>query len=400
VLELEGETESSQSEDQFNSPSRSGSSLQGAACIHFRKLPSGWHTAVYACSLGCGHSRLHVSTSDDLHEMNYALTRPPLLHFPFSGLKVYKVLVSPRRVENLTTSECHVWRLRACTKESQFDTLPDEMVLAVFMWVALLHPKTMLTVVHAVCRRWGQLCGDTQDVRLDFRFLPKRAKLRFAEMDAPVRPAEAAMVASLARLAGRFKHVVQCNLDRVLTRSADLHVISLAEHCPQLTHVNFTGCDQLTDTSVVVLAEHCPHLTHVNFSQCSQLTITSMVALGELCPHLAHVNFCSCPTLSDSSVVALAEHCPQLTFVRFSGCDQLTDMSVVALAEHCPLLTFVNFSGCDQLTDPSLVTLGEHCLHLTHVNFVNCPRLTDASLVALAEHCPQLTYMNFSGAQS
>jgi hypothetical protein len=88
VLELEGETESSQSEDQFNSPRDQVQAFIKVQRAFFRKLPSGWHTAVYACSLGCGHSRLHVSTSDDLHEMNYALTRPPLLHFPFSGLKV------------------------------------------------------------------------------------------------------------------------------------------------------------------------------------------------------------------------------------------------------------------------------------------------------------------------
>jgi hypothetical protein len=33
--------------------------------------------------------------------------------------------------------------------ESQIDTLPDEMLLAVFEVVARIDPKTMLTVVHA-----------------------------------------------------------------------------------------------------------------------------------------------------------------------------------------------------------------------------------------------------------
>ena len=68
--------------------------------------------------------------------------------------------------------------------ENWFDTLPDEMVIAVFKLVALLDPETMLTVVHAACRRWRQLCGDTQGVRFELRFLPRNAKLRHPAVDA------------------------------------------------------------------------------------------------------------------------------------------------------------------------------------------------------------------------
>jgi hypothetical protein len=62
--------------------------------------------------------------------------------------------------------------------ESQiFDTLPDEMLLAVFEVVARIDPKTMLTVVHArgmsaVART---VRGPHQGVRFDLTFLPSRA---------------------------------------------------------------------------------------------------------------------------------------------------------------------------------------------------------------------------------
>jgi hypothetical protein len=87
-----------------------------------------------------------------------------------------------------------------------FDKLPDEIVPLVFKW---LDPKTMMTVVHAVCLRWRLLCRDTQGVRLDFTFLPENANLRLPPMDVAT---EAAVVASLAALANRFKHVVECDL--------------------------------------------------------------------------------------------------------------------------------------------------------------------------------------------
>jgi hypothetical protein len=59
------------------------------------------------------------------------------------------------------------------------ESLPDEMLLAVFELVALLDPKAMMTVVHAVCRRWRAVCGDTPGVRLDFApwVLPRCSEL-------------------------------------------------------------------------------------------------------------------------------------------------------------------------------------------------------------------------------
>jgi hypothetical protein len=241
--------------------------------------------------------------------------------------------------------------------ESSFDRLPDEMLLKVLAWVALLDPKTMMTVVHAVCRRWRQLCGDTHGVRLDFRnfyntFLPWKARLRGDLVDAA---AEGAMVASLTALAGRFKHVVECNLPSksLLVRppsNADRYVIALIKHCPKLESVNFGDFLKLTDASVIALAECCPRLTYVNFSSCNQLTDVGVIALAKHCPQLSSADFGGCNQLTDASVVALAKHCPQLSSADFEGCNQLTDASVVALAECCPLLENANFDKCHRLT--------------------------------------------------
>jgi F-box/leucine-rich repeat protein 17 len=257
-------------------------------------------------------------------------------------------------------------RLRAL-HENRFDRLPDEIVLAVFSWVALLDPKVMLTGVHAVCRRWRQLCGDTHGVRFDFTFLPPYAKLWCPPMNAA---AEATMVASLSALAGRFKHVVEVNLHEVLMHSsADSYAIALLERCPRLTAVNFAFCHQLTDASVVALAKHCPLLTAVDFTACGELTDASVVALAKQCPLLTAVDFSACGELTDASVVALAKGCPMLSNVNFAECNQLTDASVFALAEDCPRLTIVNFRGCNQLTDASVVALDKGCPRLFSVNW-------------------------------
>jgi hypothetical protein len=261
--------------------------------------------------------------------------------------------------------------------ESSFDRLPDEMLLKVLAWVALLDPKTMMTVVHAVCRRWRQLCGDTHGVRLDFTFLPRNARLRGDLVDAA---AEEAMVASLT--AGRFKHVVECNLPSkslfVMRQhtNADRYVIALIKHCPKLESVNFGDFLQLTDASLIALAKHCQQLKNANFGRCHRLTDASVVALSECRPLLSSVDFSSCNQLTDASVVALAKHCPQLSSADFGGCNQLTDVGVIALAKHCPQLSSADFGDCNQLTDASVLTLADLCPLLENANFLGCNRLT------------------------
>jgi hypothetical protein len=306
---------------------------------------------------------------------------------------------------------------------NMFDTLPDEIMLEVFKWVALLDPETMMTVVHAVCRRWQTLCGDTRGVRLDFRFLPPIAKLRSASgtLEEPEHPTrrwisvhdvalweeQVYKVASIFGLRCRFKDVVEIKLHNVLMCTcANTIIIALVERCPHLINVDFGGCLHLTDVSVVALAKQCPLLTNVNFGFCKMLTKVGVVALAKHCPKLTHVDFLNCSQMTDVSVVALANHCPLLTTVYFYNCYHLTDASVVVLAEYCPLLTMANFSNCFRMTDVSVVALANLCPLLTRVTFSATIRglfyfdkkirkLTDASLVALAKHCPKLPQVNF-----
>ena len=90
---------------------------------------------------------------------------------------------------------------------SLWDKLPDEIALARFLWVAMCDSKATLTVVPTVCRRWRALCGDTRGVRLDFLFLPARARLRREEA-----AGDATVVASLVGIATLFRHIVEWNL--------------------------------------------------------------------------------------------------------------------------------------------------------------------------------------------
>jgi hypothetical protein len=286
------------------------------------------------------------------------------------------------------------------------------MVTKVFEF---MDTKTLSTAVPAVCQRWRRLVRDTQNVVLDFGFLPLgRAKLLNHRADAATLET---VLASLTALAGRFEHVVGCRLDTMnpscaialvarcpqLTRvqsseACDQLVLTLVEHCQRLENVDWSFNDKLTDALVVKLAEHFPRLTCVNFSGCMKLTDASVVALAKLRgSQMKRVNLKLCHELTDASVNALVVYCLKLTHVYFMSCNRLTDASVMNLAKHCSLLTVVNFSYCGLLTDASVVALAEHCRKLTGFDFSGCVLLTDASVVALAEYCTLLMNAYFGG---
>ena len=72
--------------------------------------------------------------------------------------------------------------------------------------------------------------------------------------------------------------------DRIRVRKiTDTAIISLAQHCRQLTTINLHGCRNISDTAIVSLAEHCRQLTTIDLQAVTNITNTAVIALAELC---------------------------------------------------------------------------------------------------------------------
>ena len=52
-----------------------------------------------------------------------------------------------------------------------------------------------------------------------------------------------------------------------------------AEGCPQLSSVDLSGCNHITDEYVIALSQGCPQLSYLNLYNCNQITDASVIRL-------------------------------------------------------------------------------------------------------------------------
>lgn len=294
------------------------------------------------------------------------------------------------------------------------ECLPTELLIKVLLW---LDPRTLLTVVPAVCRRWRIVAFGLPRQTIDLSFLKPRAKMRQWLESGLAKPltdivarrfnVQTIILSGIPRIPGQViadvsqvsPYLATIDVRRSLTLS-DVHLCQLATNCGQLTTVNMCYCTMLTDESVVVLAQCCSQLANVDFRSCFALTDCALAALSEYCAQLLSVVFSDCSNLSDRGVSLLAEGCHRLVKANFGECYDLSDRSLLALASHCSSLQLVDFgqvfSTSEKFTDVGLTLLANSCKQLAVVDFQGSNRLTDASVRALATHCPRLENLSIT----
>jgi len=55
----------------------------------------------------------------------------------------------------------------------------------------------------------------------------------------------------------------------IKSKLTDDHVITIANHCPNLKHINLSQCQRVTDESLEVLISKCQKLEHVTLAGCN-----------------------------------------------------------------------------------------------------------------------------------
>eukprot|EP00035_Acanthoeca_spectabilis_P002804 m.89625 g.89625 ORF g.89625 m.89625 type:complete len:367 (+) comp11761_c0_seq1:175-1275(+) len=172
----------------------------------------------------------------------------------------------------------------------------------------------------------------------------------------------------------------------------DSAVAILVEKCRNLTSVTVSTCHSLTIAVLHELAKN-PNLTKVNMDYCLGMFADGMIALAEHCPLLTHISFTGCQ-VHDSAVAAFAKHCPGLKSVSLGYSPGVTDESLRALSDHCRRLEHVDLSSCTQVTDDGVRMLAEVCSELRSVILYNIPKINDASVVALTQNCSKLMMLD------
>ena len=105
----------------------------------------------------------------------------------------------------------------------------------------------------------------------------------------------------------------ELSLVRYYRKVDDVVVRVVAARCTQLTSLNFSGCDSVTDEGLRAVAAACTQLTSLNLSGCFSVTDEGLRAVVAACTQLTSLDLTGCSLVTDEGLRAVAVACTQLT---------------------------------------------------------------------------------------
>ncbi|XP_048015444.1 dynein regulatory complex subunit 6 isoform X1 [Megalobrama amblycephala] len=190
---------------------------------------------------------------------------------------------------------------------------------------------------------------------------------------------------SLLYLNLAFTHITNATI-RVLSRC-----------CLTLRSLNLAYCMGFSDKGLQYLTtgKGCHRLSHLDLSGCSQISVDGFTYVAEACSSLQQIVLDDLPTLTDTCLQVLVSKCRSLTVISLLDSPFVSDVAFKTIAEVISL-TKIQIEGNERMTDSSLKALCRSSLKLSEVHVSDCPRMTDASLKSLGS-LTKLCKLNISG---
>ena len=169
-------------------------------------------------------------------------------------------------------------------------------------------------------------------------------------------------------------------------------VLSVAEHCRQLEHLDIESCSEVKNSSLQRVAKSCKKLQFVDFTA-TKITDSSVDFFCSNCPHLKRMYIDSC-YVTDKSILSVAAKLPGITHISLGSprnAALITSSALESLASKCRELVYINLNDCQNIINFTIAKLAEHCPKLEEVYVCNCEQVTAVGLTYLAARCCKLT---------
>ncbi len=244
-----------------------------------------------------------------------------------------------------------------------------------------------------------------------------------------------------SRLEKEFK------LDLAVSDIDDAELKSIIEHFPNITEIDASDCQGLTDAGLQHLSglanlssldlTRCPQITNkglrfltssknlttLNLAECQQITNEGLANLSKSAK-LTHLGLKGCPLITNVGINHLSglatltsldlSHCDfagkfelngfaNLKCLDLCGCNQIIILNLPGLknltALHfwgCDQITHLNLEGCHQINDAHLILVGSGLTELATLNLAGCGQVTNEGLQFLTP-LTNLSCLNLAG---
>ncbi|KAL6523918.1 Transcription factor COE2 [Orobanche minor] len=135
----------------------------------------------------------------------------------------------------------------------------------------------------------------------------------------------------------------------------------------------------------ILLTSVCCSLRSLTVRNCPGVGNFGLGVLGKLCPNLTHVDLSGLQGITDSGVLPLFQN-PEAGVAKaiLSGCVNITDSVVSEITRlHGETLEVLNMDGCKNLSDASLIAISKNCSVLRELDVSQCG-ITDYGIAVLA----------------
>ena len=171
----------------------------------------------------------------------------------------------------------------------------------------------------------------------------------------------------------------------LVTADADLSKLDQLTGIPDLTSLDLTFCDQVTDAGVGQVAAKLAGLTSLSLYGCRQVTDAGV---GQVATELAGLTSLDLPpSVTDAGVEQVAAKLAGLTWLSLSQ-TQVTDAGVGQVAAKLAGLTSLDLSYSAKVTDAGVGQVAAKLTGLTTLWLLGCNKVTPAAIERLKQALP------------
>eukprot|EP00112_Aurelia_sp_Birch-Aquarium-sp1_P022087 Seg611.7 transcript_id=Seg611.7/GoldUCD/mRNA.D3Y31 product="SCF E3 ubiquitin ligase complex F-box protein grrA" protein_id=Seg611.7/GoldUCD/D3Y31 len=147
------------------------------------------------------------------------------------------------------------------------------------------------------------------------------------------------------------------NLSLAECAITDVTLRRITKHCSStIRNLNFSWCDEITDTGLSELVYSCPDLQSLNLRQC-ETSIKTIEVLKDNGRNLTFLSLYSITDLTDSLAMQLLQNLKQLKYIDLSWNSMLTDETMSVLMVSCSMLREAILAGLKRITSKAFVPI-------------------------------------------